>query len=158
MCMLYCTGVSIQFNVQARVLLRTKGGAICNYSAVSGVNQGYTRQIALGRLGLHPLLIQSKDTYLHCIFIHAYLIAQSCLTLCDPMDCRPPDSIVYGILQARILEWVVIPFSNFYPSTYLKHSLDPPRKNYFYHLLCKLASPLRLTRGKRYLKPFCSYV
>ena len=33
---------------------------------------------------------------------------QSCLTLCDPMDCRPPGSSVYGILQARILEWVVI--------------------------------------------------
>ena len=29
---------------------------------------------------------------------------QSCLTLCDPMDCSPPDSSVHGILQARILE------------------------------------------------------
>ena len=36
---------------------------------------------------------------------------QSCLTLCDPMDCSPPGSCVHGILQARILEWVVIPFS-----------------------------------------------
>ena len=33
---------------------------------------------------------------------------QSCPTLCDPMDFRPPDSSVHGILQARILEWVVI--------------------------------------------------
>ena len=31
------------------------------------------------------------------------LVAQSCLTLCDPMGCRPPDSSVHGILQARIL-------------------------------------------------------
>ena len=31
--------------------------------------------------------------------------AQSCLTLCDPMDCNPPDSSVCGIFQARILEW-----------------------------------------------------
>ena len=30
---------------------------------------------------------------------------QSCLTLCDPMDCSPPGSSVHGILQARILEW-----------------------------------------------------
>ena len=30
---------------------------------------------------------------------------------CDPMDCSPPDSSVYGILQARILEWVAISFS-----------------------------------------------
>ena len=34
------------------------------------------------------------------------LVAQSCLTLCDPMDCSPPGSSVHGILQARTLEWV----------------------------------------------------
>ena len=37
---------------------------------------------------------------------------QSCLTLCDPIDGSPPDSPVPGILQARILEWVAISFSN----------------------------------------------
>ena len=36
---------------------------------------------------------------------------QSCLTLCDPMDCSPPVSSVHGILQARILEWLASPFS-----------------------------------------------
>ena len=35
--------------------------------------------------------------------------AQSCLTLCDPMDYSPPDSSVHGISQARILEWVATP-------------------------------------------------
>ena len=39
------------------------------------------------------------------------LVAQSCLTLCDPMDYSLPGSSVHGILQARILEWVAIPFS-----------------------------------------------
>ena len=39
------------------------------------------------------------------------LVTQSCLTLCNPMDCSPPGSSVHGILQARILEWVAIPFS-----------------------------------------------
>ena len=34
-----------------------------------------------------------------------------CPTLCKPMDCSPPGSSVHGILQARILEWVAIPFS-----------------------------------------------
>ena len=34
------------------------------------------------------------------------LVAQSCLTLCNPMDCSLSDSSVHGILQARILEWV----------------------------------------------------
>ena len=38
-------------------------------------------------------------------------VAKSCLTLCDPMDCSLPSSSVHGILQARILEWVAIPFS-----------------------------------------------
>ena len=39
------------------------------------------------------------------------LVTQSCLILCDPMDCSPPGFSVHGILQARILEWVAIPFS-----------------------------------------------
>ena len=38
-------------------------------------------------------------------------VAQSCLTLCDPMDCSPPGSCVHEILQARILVWVAIPSS-----------------------------------------------
>ena len=40
-----------------------------------------------------------------------YLVAQSCLTLCDPMDCSLPGSSVHGSSQARIMEWVVISFS-----------------------------------------------
>ena len=39
------------------------------------------------------------------------LVTQSCLTLCDPMDCSPSGSSVHGLLQARILEWVAISFS-----------------------------------------------
>ena len=36
---------------------------------------------------------------------------QLCLTLCDHVDCSPPDSSVHGIFQARVLEWVAIAFS-----------------------------------------------
>ena len=43
-------------------------------------------------------------------YMHAQLL-QSYLILCDPMDCNPPGSSVHGIFQARILEWVAIPFS-----------------------------------------------
>ena len=39
------------------------------------------------------------------------LVAQSCLTLCNPLDYSPPGSSVHEILQARILERVAIPFS-----------------------------------------------
>ena len=49
-----------------------------------------------------PVLVQLISMCVH---------AQSCLTLCDPMDCSPPGSSVHGILQARILEWVAISFS-----------------------------------------------
>ena len=38
-------------------------------------------------------------------------VAQSCPTLCDPMDCSLPGSSLHGILQARVLEWVTISFS-----------------------------------------------
>ena len=40
------------------------------------------------------------------------LFTQSCLSLCNPMDYSPPGSSVHGILQARLLKWVVIPFSS----------------------------------------------
>ena len=44
--------------------------------------------------------------------IHVTLcVLQSCLTLCDPMDCSLPGSSVPGILQVRVLEWVAVPFS-----------------------------------------------
>ena len=45
-------------------------------------------------------------------FYHISVGAQSCLTLCDPMECSPPGSSVHGIFQARILEWVAISFSS----------------------------------------------
>ena len=38
------------------------------------------------------------------------LITQLCLTLCNPLDCNLPGSSFHGILQARILKWVAIPF------------------------------------------------
>ena len=47
--------------------------------------------------------------------ISCYLVANSCSTLCNPMDCSPPGSSVHGISQARILEWVAISFSRGLP-------------------------------------------
>ena len=44
-------------------------------------------------------------------FMKKVLAAQSYLTVCNPMDCSPPGSSVHGILQARRLEWVAMPFS-----------------------------------------------
>ena len=48
--------------------------------------------------------------HLTAISVHAKSL-QLCWTLCDPMDCSLPSSSVHGILQAKTLEWVAIPFS-----------------------------------------------
>ena len=49
------------------------------------------------------ILMQETARWSHCMYVK---VTQSCLTLCDPMDYT-----VNGILQARILEWVAVPFS-----------------------------------------------
>ena len=51
---------------------------------------------------------KAKKTYRQC---EDSEIAQSCPTLCDPMDCSLPGFSIHGIFQARILEWVAISFS-----------------------------------------------
>ena len=48
------------------------------------------------------------------------LVAESCLTLCDPMDCSLPSSSVHGISQARVLKWVAISFSRDLPNPGIK--------------------------------------
>ena len=45
------------------------------------------------------------------ILVNKAELLQSCLTLCNPMDCSPPSSSVHRIFQARILEWVAMPSS-----------------------------------------------
>ena len=53
----------------------------------------------------------SENSFEYLVDQMLVLVTQSCLTLCDPMDCSSPGSSIHGILQARILEWVAIPFS-----------------------------------------------
>ena len=48
---------------------------------------------------------------LRCSWAVCCVCAQSCLTLCNPMDCSPPGSSVHVIFQARILQWVAMPSS-----------------------------------------------
>ena len=61
---------------------------------------------------LGPLLGISYKTYIPVCVCAKQL--QSYLTLCNPRDCSPLGSSVHGILQARILEWVAMPFSRGY--------------------------------------------
>ena len=58
-------------------------------------------------------------------------VAQSCLTLRDPMDCSLPGSSIHGIFQARVLEWGAIAFSDILVHVLLKPSL----KGFEYNLV-----------------------
>ena len=61
-------------------------------------------------------------------------VAQSCLNLCDPMDCSLPGSSIHGIFQARVLEWVAISFSRGIFSTQGWNLGLPPCRQTLYHL------------------------
>ena len=50
------------------------------------------------------IMIKAFSEQLVCVYV--CLVAQSCLTLCDPLDCSPPSPSVHGIFQARVLERV----------------------------------------------------
>ena len=52
--------------------------------------------------------VLSVCVHAQCVHVHARSVAQSCLALCNPLDCSLPGSSVHGIFQARILEWVAI--------------------------------------------------
>ena len=81
---------------------------------------------------LHPPpdseCLESRDGMYSCISgtyqwswnIVKVLVAWLCQILCDPMDCNPQGSSAPGILQARILEWVAIPFSKGLPNKGIK--------------------------------------
>ena len=55
---------------------------------------------------------QNDQNYVSIVTINNIVseVTQSCLTLCDPMDCSLPDSSIHGIFQARVLEWVAFAF------------------------------------------------
>ena len=53
-------------------------------------------------------------------------VAQSCLTLSDPLDCSLPGSSIHGIFQARVLEWGAIAFSDYkFLQTFICASVTP---------------------------------
>ena len=97
------------------------GGGVVTWIWASGVwvlpltppatHQGHLPRVPRFLPSHHPMLLiettfqVSVCSYSHCAVC---LVAQSCLTLYDPLDCSPPGSSVHGILQARILEWVAM--------------------------------------------------
>ena len=64
-------------------------------------------------------------------------VAQSCLTLSDPMDCSPPGSSVHAIFQARVLEWGAVAFSD---NTHFTDEETEEQRETFLQSLSELAS------------------
>ena len=99
----------------------------------------------------HPWDSPGKNTGMGCHFPLQCMkvkseseVAQSCLTLGDPMDCSLPGSAVHGIFQARVLEWGAIAFSKILPT--LTQKLNFEHQSSFYHsffLLISLTSAYR---------------
>ena len=73
-------------------------------------------------------------------------VAQSCLTVSDPMDCSLPASSTHGIFQARVLEWVAIAFSK------LLSSLKKKEKEYVIHTY----NEILLSHKKNEILPFAT--
>ena len=87
---------------------------LCDYhsfrkSALS-INDWFTKR----KFPIYIMIYKYGNVHDSCVensrCIHAQSL-QSCLTLCDPIDCSPPGSSVHAILQARMLEWVAMPSS-----------------------------------------------
>ena len=72
----------------------------------TGCEQPARAGVEPGRYDLTGTRVLLRGTY-----VSGSVSPSLCLTLGDPVDCSPPGSCVHGILQARVLEWVAIPFS-----------------------------------------------
>ena len=120
-------GSSVQGILQARILewvdmSSSRLNTIQNKKAKEAMFHLLEFEVLLSRRGKHPNIPSYKGKYVIVTtsFLNGYeSIAaaaakslQLCLTLCNPIDSRPPGSPIPGILQARTLEWVAISFSN----------------------------------------------
>ena len=95
----------------------------------------------------HPWQSPGKNTGVGCHFLLQCMkvkseseVAQSCLTLSDPMDCSPPGASVHGILQARILEWVAMTSSRGSSQPRDSTRIYPHCRQTVYHLSQSLQS------------------
>ena len=99
-----CTGEGNGNPLQCSCLENPRDGGAW-WPAIYGVAQSRTR---LKRLSSSSSSRYADDTTL----MAESEVAQSCPTLCNPMDCSPSGSSVHGIFQARVLKWGAIAFSN----------------------------------------------
>ena len=90
---------------------------LSNYGVGEDSSESLGQQVPCFWISLLPKPTLSPDFPSHVVGGLFYAVCmcgkllQSCLTLCDTMDCSPPGSSVHGILQTRVMCWVTIPFS-----------------------------------------------
>ena len=83
-------------------------------------------------------------------------VAQSCLTLHDPMDCSLLGSSVHGIFQARVLEWGAIAFSHeFHSQLKISHFPFPTFYLFPYYLTCIAPLAVNTSKGRTVSLPPC---
>ena len=97
-------------------LPRPGGDRTCGFGDGCIAGRGWQEAADGGKQCLSPSLCEAQRPRLFfsspaSTRASRVLVAQLCLTLCDPMDCSPPGSSVRGVLQARVLEWVAMSFS-----------------------------------------------
>ena len=82
------------------------------------------------------------------MYICCYLVAKLCPIVCNPVDCNPPGFSIHGISQARILEWIAIPFSrgSFWPRGQTHVSYFSCIADGFF-ITEPLGSPINLAKG-----------
>ena len=73
---------------------------------LAGYSPWGRKQLDMTELLTHSL----SGNYYPSLYFVVILVTESCLTLCNPMGCSPPGSLVHGISQARKLEWIAISF------------------------------------------------
>ena len=113
----------IETQSRGRELLRCEGSLPGDWLALGGCFRAWPSCCSAGLPAslLRPLLYgegfcshvpegQGPPPSVTVLYV-SVLVAQSCLILCNPLDCSSSGSSVHGILQARILEQVIIPFS-----------------------------------------------
>ena len=107
--------IMIKMSILPNLLLTTKTWLLLLLSRFSRVQLCATPQMA-ARQAQPSLGFSRQEHWSGLPFtspIHESEVAQSCLTLHDPMDCSLPGSSVHGIFQARVLEWGAIAFFDF---------------------------------------------
>ena len=88
-----------------------------------GVDCHFLLQRIFPTQGSNPGLSHCRQT-LYWMGHQGSLLAQSCPTLCNPMDCSLPGSSIRWIFQARVLEWVAVSFSMRHHRTYQKNQRE----------------------------------